>query len=335
MNIKQVAILVTNNAVGSELMGVKDFFEYANSFWQYMYPADPHRLFECELYSVEGKQVQCSNGFILPCRPIDELQQADIMISVAAYTYSKSGLKAYLQAAQPMYAKLKQAVAGGTWVASHCSGTFSLAEAGLLDNRQATTCWWLKEVFAQRYPQVRLKFDELVVRSDNIITGGATTSFLNVCMAILEEIMGFAFANNLSKLLLMDRHRLSQQAFIDPELVIGHRDSLMEQVQQWMRQHYAEPFNLDELCDRFAVTKRTLIRRFKAATGETPLAYLQQIRVEKAKGLLQATDLPIERIVEKVGYGDPASFRKLFVNLTQLTPKAYRQRFAYQPRLSA
>lgn len=328
-------MLATDNAVGSHLMGVRDFFDYANTLWRYINPNDEFPLFDTQFYATTGEQIQCSNGFILPANPIQALEKADVMIAVAAYTYDKPGLSAYLQQAEPMFALLHHASAMGGLVASHCSGTFAMAEAGILDGRQATTCWWLKEVFAHRYPHVQLRMDELVVSDEHVLTGGATTSFTHVCLALLERLCGYPFASQLSKVLLLDRHRLSQQTFMDPRFVIGHNDSLIERVQQWMQQHYAQSIGLDDICEQFAVTKRTLIRRFKAACGETPLAYLQQIRVEKAKQLLEGTDLPVERIIEKVGYGDPASFRKLFSNLTQLTPKAYRQRFSYQPRIIA
>ncbi|GAA0371461.1 hypothetical protein GCM10009092_39740 [Bowmanella denitrificans] len=328
--MKNIAVLVTDNAVGSHLMGVRDFFDYANTLWRYLHPNDDNVLFDTRIYSADGSQIQCSNGFLLPARPIQEIDKADVLLAVPAFTYDKTGLTDYLYQAQPMFELLAQASAEGALVASHCSGTFAMAEAGILNGRQATTCWWLKEVFASRYPQVELRMDELVVSDEHLLTGGATTSLTSLCLAILERLYGYQLATNLSKVLLLDRHRLSQQAFIDPHFVIGHRDSLIEKIQHWMQQNYAQTIGLDDICDQFAVTKRTLIRRFKAACGETPLVYLQQIRVEKAKQLLEGTDMPVERIVEMVGYGDPASFRKLFSTLTQLTPKAYRQRFSYR-----
>ncbi|MDF2179075.1 helix-turn-helix domain-containing protein [Aliiglaciecola sp. CAU 1673] len=335
MTPKKIAILATDNAMGSTLMAAVDFFAFANSFWRYLHPLEQQVPFETAVYKAGGGNIQCSNGFVLPCQDLSALKDADALISVAAYTYDKGGFREYLTELQPALSTLREAKARGTWLVSHCTGTFSLGEAGVLDNEQATSCWWMKDIFSERYPKVHLRMDEIVVTSNRVITGGATTSFPNVCLKLLEELIGVQFANGLGKLMLLDRQRLSQQTFMDPTLVIRHRDSLIEQVQDWMLANYAEQVSLDALCDKFAVTKRTLIRRFKAATGETPLAYLQQVRVEQAKNLLAGTDMPVERIVEKVGYGDPASFRKLFVAQTQLTPKAYRQRFSYLPALSA
>ncbi|WP_088329470.1 helix-turn-helix domain-containing protein [Lacimicrobium sp. SS2-24] len=331
--MKKIAILATDNALGSELMGVKDFVAFANSYQSFLHPGT-EPLFTSDIYSSDGRVITCSNGLSVPSLNISKLEQVDALIAVAAYAYNKESLFTYLNQSQAMVPIMQEAVNSGKRLASHCVGTFALAEAGILDGRQATTCWWMKEVFARRYPKVEMIMDRLVVQSDNVTTAGATTAFSNMLMALVEDMSDAQFASGLSKVLLLDRQRLSQQPFINPALVIGHRDSVITNIQLWMRRHYTEAVSLDQLCDQFALTKRTLIRRFKAATGQTPLVYLQQLRVEKAKSLLEATDQSVERIVEQVGYDDPASFRRLFVNHTQLTPKVYRQRFGLNPTAS-
>ena len=106
-----------------------------------------------------------------------------------------------------------------------------------------------------------------------------------------------------------------------------HKDERVKQIQHWMHQHLTETFSLDDLAERFALSKRTLIRRFKQAVGDTPLNYLQRLRVEQAKRLLETTSNSLDAIVAQVGYGDVSSFRRLFQQLTQLTPKDYRRRF--------
>ncbi|ALS96951.1 GlxA family transcriptional regulator [Lacimicrobium alkaliphilum] len=328
--MKHIAILATDNALGSEIMGIKDFLAFANSYQRFLHPgANP--LFDSEIYSSKGGDIVCSNGLSVPSRGVAELVPTDALVAVAAYAYDKESLFSYLCQAEAVSSVLQQAASSGQLVASHCVGTFALAEAGILEGKRATTCWWMKEVFSRRYPGVEMVMDELVVQSDNLITAGATTAFSSILMKLVEEMVSTEFANGLSKILLLDRQRLSQKVFMNPAMVIGHRDSLVTNIQLWMRRHYTESVSLDQLCDKFAVTKRTLIRRFKAATGQTPLVYLQQLRIEKAKNLLEATDQPIERIVEQVGYDDPASFRRLFVSHTQLTPKVYRQRFSLSP----
>lgn len=328
--MKHIAILATDNALGSELMGIKDFLAFANSYQRFLHPGTGP-LFESNIYSSDGKAITCSNGLMIPSEPVTRLTQADAVVMAATYAYDRESLLAFIRQSGLLADVIRHATAAGQLVASHCVGTFVLAEAGILEGKRATTCWWMKEVFARRYPQVITVMDELVVKSDNIITAGATTSFSSMLMTLAEEMVSPEFANGLSKLLLLDRQRLSQKVFINPAMVIGHKDTLVTNMQLWMRRHYTETVSLDQLCDKFSVTKRTLIRRFKAATGQTPLVYLQQLRIEKAKGLLEATNQPIERIVEQVGYDDPASFRRLFVSHTQLTPKAYRQRFSLNP----
>lgn len=324
-----IAILSVGDAVGSYIMGTVDFFQFCNTFQTLFLPESEQRLFHCQLYCPEGEYVTCSNGFSLPAKPISELKQADALFMVPCHTYDMATIESYISKTEAFHPVLTRHVEAGAWVAGNCSATFALAHAGLLDDGRATTLWWMKNLFGECFPKVDIVMDELVVRHQNVITGGATTAYLNVCLMLLEQLGSMQMAAQMSKVLLLDRQRLSQQAFINTEFLVNRPDTLIDDVQAWLISHYQQSITLDQICEQFAVTKRTLIRRFKAASGETPLNYLQKIRVERAKHFLESTDLAIERIVEKVGYGDPASFRKLFVAQTQLTPKQYRQRFSY------
>ncbi|AWL13400.1 HTH-type transcriptional regulator CdhR [Saliniradius amylolyticus] len=321
-----IALLVTPNAIASDVMSVIDFFDMANSYWRFQHPEQPEP-FSTAVYSASGAPVRCSNGISFSTLPLTALDRPSALVVVPAYADTPVRLDDYLREGQALLPVLRECAKGSTLLVSHCVGSFILAEAGLLDGFRATTTWWLKQVFSDRYPKVELTMESLVLNSNNRITGGATTASINVCMVILETLMGHGFAASLSKLLLLDRQRLSQQTFIDPRLVVSHKDSLVRKVQDWMQNHYAEEVSLKRLSEEFAVTSRTLIRRFKAATGETPMAYLQQLRIEHAKELLAATDMPVDWVVERVGYKDAASFRRLFQNQTQLSPSRYRQRF--------
>lgn len=327
MNMK-IAVLATDNCIASQALGIIDFFDFANTTWTYLNPGVEGKLFQCHLYGNTNK-LNCSNGFTLPCGSVDELEPADGVIMVASYTDNNHELNEYLYRSCEYDAFLKQSVVREVPVASYCSGTFALAHSGILDNQKATTVWWMKNLFERRFSSVELVMDELVVESGGILTGGATTAFYNVCLLVMEKLTSPEFASQLGKVLLVDRHRLSQQAYMNPELLLGQSDELVGKIQKWIQQNFDQPLSLEYICDQFALTKRTLIRRFKAETRDTPMHYLQKIRVERAKSMLETTSLPVERIVEKVGYEDTASFRKLFLHQTQLTPRQYRQRFAH------
>jgi len=329
---KTINILASNSAVGSSLVGIIDFVQFANTFWRFLHPNCEETLLSYRVYANEGDQIVLSNGLIVPATPLSQYEDADAVFLVSSFVYDRLAMEAFLRACQAFKPMLQSACEKDRILVSYCTGTFGLASCGVLENKKATTVWWMANLFSQQFPGTTLTLDELVIVDGNIITGGATTSYFNVCLRLLEMLSNEIFALRLSKLLLMDRHRLSQQAFIESGFIINKHDKLVEDVQNWMMNHYASHITLDGICDQFAVTKRTLIRRFKASCNETPLNYLQKIRVEKAKHYLETTNLPVDRIVERVGYEDAGSFRKLFASQTQLTPKAYRERFTYMSR---
>lgn len=324
-----INLLVTDNVVGSAVMGIMDSVEFCNRFWMMLNPKNPDPVLSVRIYSNQGTSFVCSNGIRLPAIPLADYEPGDAVFIGSFYAYDQNSMEIFLKKVTPFNEVLTKEYERGAYLVSYCTGTFALAASGLLANRQATTVWWMKNLFRNFFPDIDLVFDELVVESDRIITGGATTSISNVFLKIVENLVSPQFAAQLSKLLLLDRNRLSQRAFMDPAFIINTKDSLVDDIQTWMFNNYQGDISLDLICDKFAVTKRTLNRRFKASCGETPLHYLQRIRVERAKHFLETTNMPVERIVEKVGYEDPASFRKLFVAQTQLTPKNYRQRFSY------
>jgi len=328
--MKTINVLVTDGAIGSSVMSILDMVGDSNKFWKMLHPASSEPLLSVTIYSNTGEQFTCSNGMVLPAKPIEQYQSADAVIVSSFYAFDKASLGIFLKRTASLTEVIQQEAERGAYIASFCSGTFALAATGLLDNRHSTTVWWMKNLFHEHFPSIELRLDDLVVECDKIITGGATTSIHNVLLRLIEKLVNPQFSAQLAKIFLIDRNRLSQLAFMDPNFIINSADSVVDEIQTWMMQHYEDNISLDDICEQFAITKRTLNRRFKASSGETPLNFLQRVRIEQAKHYLETTNLPIERVVEKVGYEDPASFRKLFSAQTQLTPKAYRQRFGYR-----
>lgn len=328
--MKTINILATDNCLGSSLLGIIDLIHFCNTFWQVTHPESAEVLFDYQVYSSNGDKLKLSNGLEMPAKAISDYVPADAVFLVSVYAHNKETLLHFLSQMPVFNPIIQQENEQNKIIASYCTGTFGLAQTGILNNGKATTCWWMKSLFNQHFPSVEVTMDELVVTNDNVLTGGATTSYFNVCMQLIEKLSNPIFALQMSKILLLDRHRLSQQPFIDSSFIINKKDELVDKVQDWMMSNYASVISLDGICEIFNVSKRTLIRRFKNACGETPVTYLQKIRVEKAKHFLETSNMPIERIVEKVGYEDTASFRKLFNTHTQLTPKVYRERFSFQ-----
>jgi transcriptional regulator GlxA family with amidase domain len=331
--MKHIAVLATNNSISSDLFGLLDFFEYCNVLWQYQQQYQAAPLFHCYLVSPDDSPLQLKQGVSISVQHLD-WQQADALIIPPAYAYNRAQLTAVANPSVPYFAGLRRAVANGKLIAANCTGTFILAASGLLCGKNATSSWFFKDVFQHLYPDVHLQLNKLLVQDDNLLTAGATTSFVNLCLALTERLVGEQFARQIAKVMLTDPNRSSQIPYMDLSIGQQHNDLLIKEVQKHLAKTLSEPFALEQLAEQFHLTKRTLLRRFKAALEDTPLNYLQRLRVEQAKRLLETTNQPIEQIVLQVGYEDMSSFRKLFLTYTELTPSQYRQKFSQDGHFS-
>ncbi|MCE9688139.1 helix-turn-helix domain-containing protein [Shewanella sp. AS16] len=329
--MKKILILAANNSVAGGLVGFLDVFSFCNAYWRRANPEVQEDLFHCQLVSHDGRAIVTNQGIALPAvgleRPEDILA-ADAVILGSAFVTNKAEFQAYLSEFESFFAPLALFALSDKPIAAYCSGTLVLAASGLLDGRQATTVWWLAEMFQRNFSRVQLRLDKLVVSDGQFHTAGATTSNLSLALHLVQLLAGEQLASQMAKILLIDPNRISQQAFMSMALDLdSHKDTLVGRVQQWMQKHLTQTLLLDDIAAQFAVGKRTLIRRFKQALNETPASYLQRMRVDEAKRLLETTELALEEIVTRVGYEDVSSFRKLFIQLTSLSPRAYRQKF--------
>ncbi len=329
--VKKVYILAAGNVVAGGIVGFLDVFSFCNSYLKRVDPEVTEDLFHCHVISHDGQPVTTNQGFQIPAKALatpEEITAADAVILASSFVTNRTEFQSYLNDFEPLFAPLRLFSATEKPLAAYCSGTLMLAASGLLANRRATTVWWLNEMFERNFKDVNLCMDTLVVSDGHIHTAGATTSNLSLALHLVSILAGEQLAQQMAKILLIDPNRCSQQPFmtmaINPE---QHQDELIKQIQHWMQQHLNQNWLLDDIANKFAVGKRTLIRRFKKAVNETPASYMQRLRVDEAKRLLETTELAIEQIVERVGYEDVSSFRKLFIQLTSLTPRAYRQKF--------
>ena len=225
---------------------------------------------------------------------------------------------------QPVIERLRS-LSDDTLIAASCYGTFVLGEAGVLDGIEATTTWWLHDLFRQRYPAVRLDADQTLADGGRCMTAGAMTAHADLTLHVLRRLFGAALARQVGSIMLVDRARTSQR----PYMVLRQRfdDPLIQRASDWLVSRIAAAVSVEALADALHVSYRTLHRRFQAAIGMPPLAYLQDLRVEHAKELLESTLLSFEQIVARVGYNDVSAFRRLFVRRAGLSPAQYRQRF--------
>lgn len=220
----------------------------------------------------------------------------------------------------------------GMPLAASCCGAFLLAEAGLLDGHLATTSWWLDATFRRRYPRVRLDVERMVVEDGGITTTGASTAVMGYVLQLLSRHVDPALAQHTARMMLIDPDRQSQAPYISLALTERPRHSLSEKAEAFLQKELHRELSIGELARHCGTSERSLLRHFRQHYGASPLAHLQHLRVERAKALLETTLLSFDEIVERCGYSDASSFRKLFKRATSLTPADYRERFRLRPQ---
>jgi transcriptional regulator GlxA family with amidase domain len=215
----------------------------------------------------------------------------------------------------------------GTRIAAACSGTFLLAASGLLDGRRATTSWWLGAAFRQHFPAVRLEADAMLVDDGDLLTSGGATALQGLVLRLIEEAGGHELAQQTARMLLVDRERQSQAPYVSQALIERPRNSLSERAHSYINKQLHREISVARLAEHCGTSERSLLRHFRSEHGTSALEYIQHQRIERAKALLETSHLSFEEIVERCGYLDVSSFRKLFKRSTSLTPADYRERF--------
>ena len=326
----RVAILAYDGCISSSVVQPLDGLRIANTLAHLQQPGALPPL-EVQLVGARGGTARASSGVrfdVAAARPDD----FDVLL-VSALDYRSTGeLLEKVDGLRAERQLLRRAADAGKRLVANCSASVLLAEAGLLDGRRATTSWWLAGLYRQRYPRVDLAVDELVVEDGPVTTTGAATAGYEATMRLIELAAGEALAQNTARLLLVDRQRQSQAPYISLALAETARQPLSERAERWLQKNLHESISIAALAAHCRVSERTLLRRFHADFGATPLEYVQKLRVERAKALLESTALSFEEIVGRCGYQDVSSFRRLFKQVTQLTPNDYRDRFRLRGR---
>lgn len=217
---------------------------------------------------------------------------------------------------------LAAAGAGGAKIAASCSAAFLLAQAGLLDGRRATTAWWLAPAFRTRYPAVTLDEARMLVRDGPVLTAGAALSQLDLMLAVVSDVAGESVAHLCSRYLLIDQ-RSSQARYMMRDR-LEHEDQAVIAAERWIDAQLDGPLTVAALSAELALSPKTLARRIKAATGLSPIKFIQRRRLSHAAHLLETTALPIETVAARVGYQDSTALRKLIKREFGVTPSTLR-----------
>ena len=233
---------------------------------------------------------------------------------------------------------LRQQYDAGTIICSVCTGTLLLAEAGLLSGRTATTHWSAANLLRTHYPDVTVAAERIMTPAgdgDRIVTAGGASAWEDLALYLVARFRGGEEAVRIAKIFLFGDRAEGQLPFAGAKPAPKHSDAVIAAAQRWIADNYHRRNAVAAMADRSGLTERSFSRRFRTATGYAPIEYLQTLRLEESKHLLETTGEPVDAIARDVGYTDPTFFRRLFKRKTGTTPAQYRRRFSRIARISS
>jgi transcriptional regulator GlxA family with amidase domain len=240
-------------------------------------------------------------------------------------------LDAACSANEPLYPWLRDQYERGAIVAGVCAGAGLVAEAGLLDGRAGTTHWGVAEACRRRYPDVHWQPERLITESERVLCSGGVYASVDLSLYLVEKFCGHTVSVETARALLLETPRTWQNGYAAEPPDPVHDDARIRAAQEWLFQHFTETIRIESLADHAGMSPRTFTRRFKLATGETPLGYLHRLRINAARHLLEDDLKTIRDIALAVGYDDVAYFRRLFRRYAGASPRDYRARFGAGP----
>jgi transcriptional regulator GlxA family with amidase domain len=224
---------------------------------------------------------------------------------------------------------IQKQYANGAEIASMCTGAFIAASTGLLNGKRASTHWMGATAFRQLFPKVKLEDDKVIIDEGRIYSSGGAFSFTSLIIYLIEKFCGRDMAFAAAKVFVIQVHNSSQHSFSIFDTQRNHEDYDIGKVQDYIEKNYEESLTINGLAEKFNMSSRTFIRKFTATTGNTPLEYIQRVRVEAAKRLLEKGKLTVEQVCMETGYGDFGFFRNIFKRLTGLTPQEYKRKYGH------
>ncbi|MDH4561608.1 GlxA family transcriptional regulator [Pseudomonas sp. BN411] len=320
-NLRQVSILAIDGVFASTLMQAKDFFHMASLRFGKLQGKGFTPAFQTRLVSPDGQPVTSFSEVRIPVDGV--LDEADIIVIPTFWGDFDALLARYPSVCE----WLRERHAAGSAICGEAYGVFWMAQAGLLDGKEATTYWRFFCEFTERFPKVLLNQDKHLSDADNLYCAGGVTSACDLYIYLIERFCGAGIAQAVARDILYE----VQRSYTPGRIGFGgqklHHDMTILQIQHWLEDHFADKFRFEDVAREHGMSIRNFMRRFQAATGDKPLHYLQRLRIETAKGLLSATRKSIKTISYEVGYDDASFFARLFRQHTQLSPNQYRRQY--------
>ncbi|MBC8035702.1 MAG: helix-turn-helix domain-containing protein [Rhizobiales bacterium] len=325
----KVSIAVPAEAEPSVVVGLYDAFWAVGVLWNRIMGEPERPRFNPELIGMTLDPIATSTGIrIAPHRTFAERAAADIVIIPTLLIGSG---REFGRKNPAVIDWVRQAHEAGSQIVSACTGSFLLAEAGLLDNRDATTHWAFVDLMKSEYPSIRVHPDRVLVSATGdgrIVTAGGAASWIDLVLYLAGKFAGPKETMQLAKIQMFDWHHNGQTPYLRLTTRPQTGDRLIHDCQEWLADHYAGADPVKEMIRQSGLSRRTFGRRFQSATGHAPLEYVQRVRIEEAKQLLETGDRTIEHVAAEVGYSDAVSFRRLFKRMVGETPAAYRRRLS-------
>lgn len=316
--IINVAIINYEHALASSIVGIMDIFSIINNF---CLVDEKYPLFHIDVLHTQTDITNFNIQINFKSKPLTSDTNYNLII-IPPLIDLEHKFETDISLIHWLQTNHKK----GTYISSVCIGAYVLAQAGILDNKYATSHWVIEKKLKQDFPKVKLEIDKLIVEDGNVITAGGVSAYIDLCLYITRKFISKEVSYICANYLGVDAGRVSQKHYKNLTIILSENNDI-QKVIQYIKQHFKEPITIKNMAKYISVSERTFIRYFKNTTGELPNQYLQKLRVEEAKHLLLNTQDSFEYITYYVGYSNVSNFRNLFKRFTGLTPKQYQVYF--------
>lgn len=323
----KISLWIGDGCLSSVVTTLMDAFSIANLWYRTLATEPSTDLFEARIVTTDGKPVTAHGNVRIEANmSINEIERTDCIV-ISPILPNINPMPGDLDLLRQWIDRMRQQ---DTVIAAVCTGTFILAEMGMLNGKKATTNWQYARLFKKQFPRVQLVSEDILTEDDNIICTGAATAVNNLAIHLIKRYGSQKLAAACSNALLIDPNRHNQAPYVMTVPFRSHGDVQILKAQELIEKKYAAIETIDDIARDVGISPRHFKRRFKKATGDLPLKYLQQVRIDAAKAMLETTLETIDKITWAVGYKDISSFSRLFKRNTRISPKIYREKFFCQ-----
>lgn len=319
----RVAMLVVKDCYLASVGGMSAVLQLANKLND---RPDEHAYFSWQVLSQDGSAVTTGTGITIASDAAIGPDIYDVVCIPALYYHGRDHFLQMLRQHEALYAWLRRQWQGGATLCASGTGTFLLAESGLLNGLRATSVHWLADRFRRMYPSVRLQ-KELITEDERLICSAASTAYLRMAQRLVSLFMSERIAAACAKAILSDAGLSGDATQMPNYIEPARQSSLATRINHWAEHHLGNGAGVEDLARELAMSRRTLHRHVLKETGVTPAEYLQQRRIESACRLLESTEFSVFEIARRVGYSDSSALSRVFTRSVGVAPAQYRNRF--------